>query len=201
MQKREATHRVVILGLFATLWAVAEIELGFIFRAIQLPFFGVILTLCGFIILVISKKFVPQPGTIILVACTTAFLKLIYLGALSLLPALAIFSEGILLELILWRTENPGQIRLIFAGILIFGWTFFYPFFALGILSGWKFSKIIQLIIGWGALLPGISGTSAKFILLIILGLHLIAGFIAGVVSHKISRMLCRFATAKISGS
>ena len=193
------TRQIAILGLLATLWAVIEIELGLIFRAVQLPFFGVILTFCGFIVLLISRKYVMKRGTIIFVALTTAFLKLIYLGALSLLPVLAIISEGILLELFLWRVANPGRVHSIFAGILIFIWTFFYPFFALGILSGWEISRILQLIVGWGRLLLGISSAQTTIIIVVVFGLHIITGITAGVISHKIILILHKFVNPEYS--
>lgn len=195
-QPLQSARRIATLGLLAALWAVAEIQLGFFLRAIKLPFFGVILTFCGFVILVISKQNVPRRGTILLVTFTTSFLKLIYLGALALFPVLAMITSGMLLEWVLWRSEYPGRLQLIVAGMVIFVWTFFYPFFALGIFSGWEFAKIIQLIVGWSAVVPGISAVPSKFILLAILVLHGIIGILAGGLSHIILKIFPRFIKA-----
>jgi len=196
VQRRDSARRIVILGLLAALWAVAEIQLGFFFRAIKLPFFGVILTFCGFVILVISKQNVPRRGTILLVTFTTAFLKLIYLGALSIFPVMAIITTGILLEWVLWYSEQPGPIQLIVAGVVIFIWTFFYPFFALSIFSGWNFARIIQLLVGWSAVVPGISALPSKYLLLTILVLHGSIGILAASLSHVIFKILPRFIKA-----
>lgn len=180
-----STRQITLLGLFATLWAVIEIQLGLIFRSIHLPFFGAILTFAGFVILLISRDVVRKKGTIILVTLTTAFLKLIYLGVLSLLPVLAIISEGILLEMIFWRVTQPNKFHFIFSGCILFAWTFVYPFFALGLLAGWEISRILQLITGWGHLILGISPEQAKLILVIVLGLHLVTGVVAGIVGFN----------------
>jgi len=183
------TKEIILLALFAAVWAVIEINLGLLLKIIKLPFYGTILTFIGLLILVLARTTVPKRGTAILMGICVAFLKLIYLGGIAIYPVIGILMEVILVEIV-FQTNKHNKRQIMTASIMAISWSLLHLFFVFGILAGWGFVRVFELIVERGASLLGIAEHQALLIFFVILLFHLIIGILGGLLNWKLKQMV-----------
>ncbi len=179
-----------MIALLATVWAAIEIQLGILLRTINTPFRGLILTFFALIILFLGRNMVPKRGVVFLMGLTAAFMKFLFLGGIAIYPVIAISIESFLVELCLFH-KPPGKLQFYLAGALGMGWSFLNPFLTKGLLAGWGILKVYQMLIENGASLLGIK-QQAFGVFIMLFGLHLVLGVIAGIFGCKFSRLIIR---------
>ncbi len=189
---RYSVRDIALLSILSALWAVFEIKLGFLFRVIKIPFWGTLLTVIAILILFLGRDAVNKRGTAIFMGLTTAFLKLIYLGGMSIFPVLAVVTVAFVIEAGL-MIDRPKKIHHLLAAGIGLSWSFLYPFLALGILSGWGISKVYFLIVGWGVTLLGIPEQHSVWIFSILLGLHILLGIFVGLAGWRFSKSISKW--------
>jgi len=180
---------IALLSLLSGIWALSEINLGLFFRVLKLPFSGAILTFLGLIILFLARDAVPQRGTSILLGILTAYLKLIFLGALAFFPIVAILVESFIVEISM-SGRQITRANTIVAGIFAMFWSLIHPFFTQGLLSGWGISRVYSTFFIRSAELFGISSQNMLFVFLTVIFVHFLFGILASIIGWKLTRQI-----------
>lgn len=81
-------------GEFAALWGAVKMTLGSVLHVLNVSFSGVVLTSIGITIVLIGRRFVPRPGSVLFIGLVTAFLKMLSLGGIVLNPQHAACRAG-----------------------------------------------------------------------------------------------------------
>jgi hypothetical protein len=138
-----------------------------------------------FIILIIyfiARKLVPRAGTILIIGLITALLKLFYAGGNKIAPAVAIFLEALIIEIIL-DCLPLNRISAILTGAFVQPFTLFYPFLSY-IFIGGSAGMLEKLLDDRGGFLKGLD--PHQIILSLIL-IYIVAGAIEGMVAWSIA--------------
>jgi len=94
-------NEITTLAIFAALWGAIEITLGTFLHVMRAPFIGALLAGIGAFIMLIARSAVNKKGTTLLIGFIVALIKLLSVGGSKLLPAMCIFMEAALVEVLL----------------------------------------------------------------------------------------------------
>lgn len=175
----------VTIGLFGALWAAVEVTLGsylhIIFPSQANTFLtGVVLGGIGVTVALTGRHFVPNRGSVLLIAVVTALLKLLSPGGARLGPFVAIVMEGVLMETVLWIVRTPRRSAFVIGGALAVGWNLPHKFVMMRLLYGKGIVEVYTKMIRDGNQILGIDVSAALLILLILLLIRLVVGAISG---------------------
>ena len=175
----------VTIGLFGALWAAVEVTLGsylhIIFPSQANTFLtGVVLGGIGVTVALTGRHFVPNKGSVLLIAVVTALLKLLSPGGARLGPFVAIVMEGVLMETVLWIVRTPRRAAFVIGGALAVGWNLPHKFVMMRLLYGKGIVEVYTKMIRDGNQILGIDVSAALLILLILLLIRLVVGAIGG---------------------
>jgi hypothetical protein len=171
-------HDITIIGTLSSLCGVFEIGLGTLLHAVNMPFTGSIMVLLNLIVYFVARRLVPRAGTILIIGFTTALLKLLYSGGNKLSPAVAIFIEALMIEIIL-DLVPLNRFSAILTGCLVQPFTLFYPFISYMFIGGSP-GMIEKLIRDRGALLNNMNAPQVFLLfLLFYIFMGAMEGFIA----------------------
>ena len=117
----------VTIGLFGALWGVVELTLGSYLHVIFPPqantfLTGVVMGGIGALIALTGRHFVPNRGSVFLIAVVTALIKLLSPGGGRVGPFVAILMEGLLMEVPSWSPsglapgDSPSAARWLWGG-------------------------------------------------------------------------------------
>ena len=185
-----STKNLVTLAVFGTLWGISEITLGTLFKTLDIPLSGLLLSVIGLTIALIGRMFVPRKGSTIFIGAIAMLLKLFSLGGVVLGPMLGIFGEAIIAEVVLSLTGKPRLGNLILAGGLSTLWVLAQPFATNPILYGRSVLIVWEKVINSGGQLLGLESNAAVWILGILTLIHLASGAVAGILSWTLGRAL-----------
>lgn len=191
MREHWSVRDWVFVGLFGSLWGVAEMTLGSVLHLMFPPladtfFVGLIMAAIGVLIALCGRLFIPHRGSILLIGLITAVLKAFSAGGVKLGPMIGILAESVLMEaavLIIPRVSYGG---FALAGLLAVSWNFFHRFLMMGLLYGVGFLEVAGRMARDGSRLFGIG----EQFLLTILGLLLLIRMAAGVAVGLLARSL-----------
>ncbi len=187
---RFTLRELVLIGIFGALWAVVETTLGSALHLAHVPFKGVILGSIGLLVLVIGRLYIPKRGATLAMGIVTAVLKLFSLGQFVYNPMIAIFMEAFLAELVLSLAGKPSRKSFLVAGALAISWSFFHPFLTWGILAGQGLATLWTETIDEGARALGLSQDAVFLIVAILLGIHIVAGLLAGWLGWQVGQRI-----------
>jgi len=208
---RRSVRDWVYIGLFGALWGGVELSLGSLLHMLFPPlagtyFTGLILGSLGCIIALTGYSFVPNRGTVLLIGCITAILKLISPGGVKIGPVVAILAESLLMEAgllmegdLLMEGASPGtrvpRKRLypyIIAGMLCMAWNLPHRFIMLRILFGKSFIDVALKMVKDGSRLLGLRTDAVLAIIVVLLIIRIAAGALSGYAAFKLARTIRR---------
>jgi ABC-type thiamin/hydroxymethylpyrimidine transport system permease subunit len=175
----------VTIGLFGALWGVVETTLGtylnVIFPAFTNTFFkGVILGSIGVAVALTGRYFVRRKGSVLLIGVIAALLKTLSPGGSRIGPIAAILMQSVLMEVVLSLARDPHPWAYVLGGALAVGWNFPHKFIMMGVMYGQNVVQVYRKLAQDGSQILGLDPSMALVILLILLGIRLAAGGIAG---------------------
>ena len=185
-----STKNLVTLAVFGTLWGISEITLGTLFKTLNIPLSGVLLSVIGLSIALIGRIFVPKKGSTLFIGVIAMLLKLFSLGGVVLGPMIGILGEAVIAEVILSLTGKPRLGTLTLAGSLSVLWVLAQPFVTNPILYGRTVFVVWEKVINNGSQLLGLRTNAVFWILGIMICIHLISGVVAGIISWTLGRRL-----------
>jgi len=167
------------------LWASVEIVIGSFLHNLRIPFAGTILAAQGIIILLAFMRLWSEKGIIIRAGIITALMKSISPSAVILGPMIGIMTEAILLELFLILLGR-NLFGFIIASAISLSSALLHKILTFIILYGFNIVKIYENIFNWFQKKLNISQMDAFEFILIILGIYLLWGLIAGLTGYII---------------
>lgn len=161
---------ISLLGILSALWAVIELSLGTTLFILHVPLRGAFLTVLALPLMFLTRLLIPRRGSVAALGVSAATVRWLLGGSFAPQISLAIAMEAILVELGLGPVTRQSipRWRGALGGALGLAYTAAHPVLFWGILMGG----------GRGIELP--IGMSGYAIFGAILGLHMIAGAVAG---------------------
>ena len=197
-------RQLIYIAVFGALWAAVEMTLGAYLHVLlppgasYVPLVGPALAALGLAIALVGRRFVPQAGSVFMIAVIAAVLKLLSIGGVKLGPFIGILIEGALAELTLLalRRRGPmfqtglaeGQFSFVLAGALAVASTIPQKFLFASIFLGRSFSKTFQGVVKQGAGVFGLEMRYALAIIVLLLLIDMILGGLAGVLAWQVGR-------------
>lgn len=185
-----STRELVTIAVFGTLWGLVEISLGTVLKSLNVPMSGVVLSAIGLMIAMIGRVFVPRRGSTLFIGVIAMLLKLFSLGGVIIAPMIAIFTEALIAEVVLSLFKRPGRVAFMLAGGLGVLWVLAYPFIANPLLYGRTVFVVWLDLVDRGSHLIGLDASAAVGILLVMVGIHIAVGALAGWFAWDIGRQL-----------
>lgn len=175
----------VTIGLFGALWAVVEVTLGSYLHVIfpsQANTFltGVVLGGIGVAVALTGRHFVPNRGSVLLIGIVTALLKLLSPGGARLGPFVAIITESMLMEIVLWVARTDRRWAFVVGGALAVGWNLPHKFVMMRLLYGKNIVEVYTKMVRDGSQILGLDISAALLIMAILLLVRLVVGGIGG---------------------
>lgn len=181
------TRDLVTLAVFGALWGVAEMSLGAVLHAMRVPLKGLILSGIGLLVALTGYRFVPRGGAVSAIATVSALLKLFSISSDVISPMLAILAEGLLAELGLALSgRRVGRLPFALAGALGASWSSVHPFVSQGLLAGEQVFEIHRRAFASVVRLFHLDPQAVGLVLLIGIGLHALAGVVAGLLAYAL---------------
>lgn len=175
----------VTIGLFGALWAVVEVTMGSYLHVIfpsQANTFltGVVLGGIGVAVALTGRHFVPNRGSVLLIGIVTALLKLLSPGGARLGPFVAIITESMLMEIVLWVARTDRRWAFVVGGALAVGWNLPHKFVMMRLLYGENIVEVYTKMVQDGSQILGLDISAALLIMAILLLVRLVIGGIGG---------------------
>ena len=95
-------------ALFGSLWGAAEVSLGTVLKAAQVPLSGIVMAGFGVLCLLTARRLQPNPGVCLAAGAVAAFLKVFSVGGLIIGPVAGILAEAALVELAMTATRTSA---------------------------------------------------------------------------------------------
>jgi hypothetical protein len=185
-----STRQLVTLAVFGALWGAVEMSLGSVIKALNLPLSGALLAAIGMLVVLIGRVFVPQRGSTLFIGVIAMVLKLFSIGSIIIGPMIGILAEAILAEIVLSAFGKPSRLSFILAGAVAVTWTLVQPFFTGWLLFGREMFIVWLDLLDQGARLFGFRMEAAGLIVLVLAGIHLASGAIAGWLAWDVAQRL-----------
>ena len=134
--------KAAILG---TVWAASEIVLGSFLHNIRMPFSGNILVGIAMILLIAASHLWNEKGVIWRSGLICALLKTMSPSAIIFTPMIAIFTEGVLLEIMV-RLFNRKKIGYYLGAALAMSWNLFQKIIIMIFFYGMDLVRVYQKI-------------------------------------------------------
>ena len=106
-------------ALFGSLWGAAEVSIGTVLKAAQVPLSGMVMAGIGVLCLLTARRLQPIPGVCLAAGTVAAFLKVFSLGGLIVGPVAGILAEAALVELAMTATRTSA-VGAVLGGALAF---------------------------------------------------------------------------------
>jgi len=187
---RLSTRELATVAVFGTLWGISEITLGSVLKSINIPFSGAVLAAIGLTIALVGRVFVPQKGSTLFIGVIAMLLKLFSLGGIIIGPMVGIFSEALIVEILLSLMGNPNRISFLLAGALGVTWTLLQPFVTGPLLFGRSLFVVWLDLLDTGNRLLGLNGSAVLWLVVVLLGIYMSIGCVAGWLSWGVAGQL-----------
>jgi hypothetical protein len=186
------TRDLVMLTVFGTIWGAVEIGLGSVLHVLHIPLSGMFLAAFGLVIALVGRLFVPRRGATLYIGVVAMLLKLFSIGSVVAGPMIGILMEAVIAEIVLSLFGSPSRISFLLAGSLGVLWTLIQPFFTGLLLFGRDIYVIWLDILDTGSRLLGLPLSAVGWILVLLVGIHLIVGAAGGWLAWDTGRLLRR---------
>jgi hypothetical protein len=184
------TRDLVNIAVFGTIWGLIEISLGTVLKSLNIPMSGMVLAALGLLVVMTGRCFVPYRGATLFMGIIAMLLKLFSLGGVIIGPMIGILTEALVAELVLSTAARPGRLAFILAGMLGVVSTVIQPFFTGPLLFGRTILVVWLDLIDRGSYIFGLDPRAIWVVLLVYVGIHLLAGGLAGWVAWDVGRLL-----------
>ncbi len=190
------TRELVMLAVFGVLWGIVEISLGTVLKSLNIPFSGVVLGGIGLSIVMIGRVFVPRRGASLFIGVIAMLLKLFSLGGVVIGPMIGIFSEALIVELVLSLGGQPRRTLFMLAGALGVLWSLVQPFVTGPLIFGVSLVETWGNMINQGSSALGLDSGAVLVIVIVLIAIRLFIGAAAGWfswdVGHELQKRLGR---------
>jgi hypothetical protein len=185
-----STRELATLAVFGALWGLVEVSLGSLLKTLNIPLSGVVLACVGLIVALTGRTFVPRRGSTLFIGVIAMLLKLFSLGGVIIGPMVGILTEALVAEIVLSLAGSPRRAAFTLAGALGVAWVLLQPFLTGPLLFGRTVFTVWLDLLDRGNQLLGLDPSSALWIVIGLLALHLGIGGFAGWISWDIARTL-----------
>ena len=177
-KNRQISDKWLKAAVLGSIWAAVEIIAGSFLHNIRLPFAGTMLSMFSVFLLVAFMRHWNERGIIIRAGIVAALMKSISPSAVIFGPMVAIFLEGLVLELstmILGR--NLAGYML--GGALAVTWALVQKVINFIILFGFDIVKVADSFYQWLVIKTGVEQLPPLYLVLLVTGVYAVAGFLA----------------------
>lgn len=189
MEARVAAYIVV----FSSVWGASEVVLGSWLKSLRMPFSGEMLTAVAVVVLVVSRRFLDQPGCQATIGLVTGLMKVFgSFGGVRITPFIAIVMESLLFDLAASSLKRFTVRNMVISGIMPFTWTFVHPFLLNPLFFGIDVLKVYERILEKAAQLLGLPTSYGLSLLAAMYLIEAMLGALFGLVGHKLSRGIGR---------
>ncbi len=185
-----STRELTTIVVFGTLWGISEISLGSVLKSLNMPFSGAVLASIGLTVALVGRAFVPKKGSTLFIGVIALLLKLFSLGGVIIGPMIGIFTEALVVEIVLSFTSEPRRFSFMISGAVGVAWVLLQPFVTGPLLFGRSLFVVWLDLLDFGSRLLGIDGSAALWIVILILAIYLAIGSAAGWLSWDVARQL-----------
>jgi hypothetical protein len=191
MSKKELNDKWIKASIVGTLWAASEIVLGSFLHNLKVPFSGNILTAIGIIILISVSYIWTEKGLFWRAGVICAIMKTMSPSAVIFGPMIAIFSEGVLLEISV-RLLGKTFAGYILGAMLAMSWNLFQKIANFIIFYGFNIVDLYTNLIKFAQKQLNIQSDIVWLPPIILLILYCILGLISALIGIKIGRKILR---------
>lgn len=173
------------VAVFGTLWGLLEITLGLALKSLRVPFTGFLMAAAATVILLVGRRFATRRGSLVLMGCVAALLKVFSVGGFILGPVLAILAEAVLAEMVL-RAVGFNRVGASMAAVLILVYTTMHPLLAQSVLYGAEIVPVYLEMLGGAARLLGVERVGLLAVAAAWVGLVTGLGTATGLAGHHL---------------
>ena len=171
-------------AVVGSLWAAVEIILGSLLHNLRIPLAGSLLSFATVYLVISFYQLWPLPGLIWRAGLICALMKSISPSAIVIGPMIGIFSEALLLELVI-RMLGSNPVAFVLAGALAVFSALVQRAFTLLVLYGWDIVVLLENMVDFAVSQTGFSAISAPGLLLLLAGIYLGAGAVAAWLGYR----------------
>lgn len=165
-------------AVIGSIWAAIEIIAGSFLHNLRIPFSGTILSMVAVGMLVGFSMHWQERGIIIRAGIIAALMKSISPSAVIFGPMMAIFMEGLILELI-WLMFGRNIVGYLLGGMLAVSWALVQKIITLLILYGFDLVKIAESFYQFLVVKTGLEDIAPIYLVLLIIAIYFAAGMLA----------------------
>lgn len=188
---RYSVRDLVYVGVFAGCWGGIEMTIGAMVHALGVPFGGVLLTGAGIAIALVGRLYVPRPGSVLLIAVVTAFLKMLSVGGIVLSPMIAIVAEGLLAEVGI-LVLGSSRAAFLASGAMACLWSLVHGVLSTWVVGGAGLLRAYRAILDRAVNELGVPLAWGWSVLVSLVVLHVAIGVAAGLVAWRVGQGLQR---------
>jgi len=185
----QRNKNITVIAVFGSLWGLVEITLGVTLKGMRIPMAGAILTAIIIIVFLTGKYFSRQKGAILMMGGIAALLKIFSIGTVIAGPFLAILIEALIAEVMI-IILGVNRISYLITGMTLLVYTILHPFISQGLIFGENIYTIyLEMFTQMSKI---INSTNLGVIALGYVALHVVIGFVSGLVAWKLSQAVER---------
>ncbi|MDZ7371167.1 MAG: hypothetical protein ONB12_08355 [candidate division KSB1 bacterium] len=173
----------IIIAILGTLWGIAEVQLGTLLHAVDLPFAGLLMMSLGIVFQTVARLTTAMRGSALLMGAVAVFLKLLLIGGIAASVAVAIMIESLIIEALYWQ-PLPSQKRIAVAAGAGVTYTLFHPFLSMPLFMGLTPLDAYRRILQAGKMLFGIKTQDGFILIFVMLTFYFFVGFITGFLTY-----------------
>jgi len=171
-------------AVVGSLWATVEIIIGSLLHNLRVPMAGTTLSFITVYLIISFFQLWRENGIIWRAGLICALMKSISPSAFILGPMIGIFSEALILEMII-RLAGKNPIAYAIGGALAVFSALVQKAVTLLILYGWDFVKLLESMTIFATRQLRIESLSPAGLLWILTGIYLISGVVAGLLGYS----------------
>ena len=176
-------------SIIGTIWAASEIVLGSFLHNLKVPFSGNVLTAIGLIILISVSYIWTEKGLFWRAGLICALMKTMSPSAVIFGPMIAIFSEAVLLE-ILVRLLGKTILGYIIGAMLAMSWNLFQRIMNYIIFYGLNIIQIYSDLIKFAQKQLNIQFDIVWLPIIMLLVIYCILGLLSAIIGIKVGRKI-----------
>ncbi|MFP4468471.1 MAG: nucleoside-triphosphatase [Bacteroidales bacterium] len=184
LPRRPLSERWLKAAVVGSLWAAVEIILGSLLHNMRIPLAGSLLSFATVYLVISFYQLWPLPGLIWRAGLICALMKSISPSAIVIGPMIGIFSEALLLEVVV-RLLGSHPVAFAFAGALAVFSALAQKAITLLVLYGWDIVLLLENMVDFAVSQTGFSSMSAPGLLLLLSGIYLGAGAFAALLGYR----------------
>lgn len=174
-------------AVIGSIWAAIEIIAGSFLHNLRIPFSGTTLSMVAVFMLVGFSMHWKERGIFIRAGLIAALMKSISPSAVIFGPMMAIFMEGLLLELV-WLLFGRNLLAYMLGGMFAVSWALAQKVITLLILYGFDLVVIAEAFYQFLVQKTGLGHVAPIYLVLLVLAIYYLAGMLAalgGYFSYK----------------